>query len=381
MIYFDNNASTPISPKVRASISVAAEEHCGNPSSSHRFGRSLRKLVEIHRNSLAELVGVNPGGVYFTSGATEANNQVLMSVAGGQQNSCIVTTPVEHPSVLAPIAYLEDRGMRAVFVDVDSDGIVDLDSLRAALRHRPDLVSIQWVNNETGVIQPITEVSRLCREFEVQLHVDAAQAVGKIENLCRSDVQPDYLTVSGHKFHAPPGIGALIVADSASVPTLVRGGGQEQGKRSGTENWLGIVGIGTAASEVDESLMYRLQLMGGLRDRFETLLLDRLEYAVVIGRNTDRVPNTSNVMFRGLDGQALVAQFNGQGICCSQNSACSNQRPEPSHVLRAMGLSEQDAYSCVRFSFSVMNTFEEVDLAIEIIESCTARLAAFMEGV
>ncbi len=379
MIYLDNNASTPIAPSVRRAISDAMCEHVGNPSSAHTVGRQIRRLIEHARDNLANLLHVDPDLIYFTSGATEANNVVLQSVNRKSPRGHVVTTPVEHPSVLEPAKWLADIGATVDYAKIGADGLIDLSDLRQTLALQPDLVSVQWVNNETGVVQPIREIAEICREQEVALHVDAAQAVGKLD-MCLGKFSPDFVSVSGHKFHGPAGVGALVCREPKTLRPLLIGGGQEHGLRSGTENWPGIVGIGLAASDLARNLPNQISRLASLREQLEEGVLGRVPRTKAIAANSPRVPNTTNIQFVGLDGQALVAQLNAQGIMCSQTSACSNQRPEPSYVLRAMGLSEEEAYSCVRFSVSTMNTEEEINEVVETIEQCANRLLTFAEA-
>lgn len=379
MIYLDNNASTPLSRTARDSMSITASRFVGNPTSDHSAGRGIRRLIEDSRDGLAKLLRTDPDRICFTSGATEANNLAIQGVFRADQSGRLLTTPVEHPSVLEPAQWLSELGIAVDYLQVHRNGLIDLADLENKLARNPKLVSIQWVNNETGVIQPIPEAAALCGKQGIPLQVDAAQAVGKLE-LRLDESAPYFLSVSGHKFHGPAGIGALIWSSNAAPAALLLGGGQERGLRSGTENWLGIVGLGAAANEIHNDLDGRIYHLADLRDRLERGVLDRIPGVRVVADGSPRVPNTTNIEFIGLDGQALVAQLNGKGICCSQTSACSNLKPEPSYVLRAMGYSENEAYSCVRFSVSVMNTIEEIDQAVELIDECATRLLTFAEG-
>jgi cysteine desulfurase len=376
LIYLDNNASTPLSPPVIAAISKAMKELGGNPSSIHSSGRSVRRAIENVRENLASWLHVDPEKVYFTSGATEANNIVLHSVTNGRLTSGILTTAIEHPSILNTIDATSD----VKYVDIQSNGIVDLNDLHKKLLRNPYMLSIQWVNNETGIAQPIEKIRDMCADAGVLFHIDAAQAVGKLP-VDLIELDPDFFTFSGHKFHAPAGIGVLICKDPHTLKPLIWGGGQEQGLRSGTENWLGIIGIGAAIADRSENFETHTKHMRELRDQFESKLTYSMDWIKIIGHKSPRVPNTSNIMFTGIDGQALVAQLNGLEVCCSQTSACSNQRPEPSHVLKAMGLSESEAYSCVRFSFSPMNTTEEINQTVDSIQNCVNRLLTFCGGL
>jgi cysteine desulfurase len=270
----------------------------------------------------------------------------------------------------------ESEGLDVAYVPVLSSGQVDIDALEQLINAKTGLISVQWVNNETGVIQPVEEICRICQERGIPFQIDAAQAVGKIE-VDLSQVPADYVTLTGHKFHAPQGIGSLIVQRDAKVASLLYGGDQEGGLRAGTENMPGIAGLCKAAELRCEHFSKVTKYVQGLRDRFEYAILQEVDEVEVNGAPQIRVGNTSNLLFRGVDGQALMARLDRVGLFCSQSSACTNSRPEPSYVLRAMGLSEDEAYASVRFSFSEMNTFEELDWAVEKIAEIVASLRAF----
>jgi cysteine desulfurase len=367
-IYFDNNASTPPLPKVNEAVLESMGPGFGNPSSAHSVGAEGRRMLNQAREKLAGLLGHPDAAIYFTSGGTEANNWAIRSAFTlGAQRQSLITTPIEHSSVLKQASYLAAyHGVDVTYAPVLSSGQVDLDALRDLVEPGTALVSVQWVNNETGVIQPVEEIARLCRSKGVPFHTDAAQAVGKLE-IDLTQLPADYVTLTGHKFHGPQGVGALIAQENANVAPLFHGGSQEGGLRAGTENMPGIVGLGKAAELRCERFSKVAEQFRGLRDRFELRLLEEVEEVEVNGAPQLRIGNTSNLLFRGVEGQALMAQLDRVGICCSQSSACTNSRPEPSYVLRAMGLSEDEAYASVRFSFSEMNTLEEMDWAVDII--------------
>jgi cysteine desulfurase len=252
-----------------------------------------------------------------------------------------------------------------------------LSEVEAAITPNTTLVSIQWVNNETGVIQPVKAISEICHKQDVQFHTDAAQAVGKI-NIDLSALPVDFLSLSGHKFHGPQGVGALYTRNRKLLSSIIRGGPQEGGLRAGTENLPGIAGIGKAAELRHERLNQVLEKLRALRDRFEKQVVETVPETEVTGDSNNRICNTTNILFRGVDGQALVARLDMEGIRCSQSSACTNQRPEPSYVLRAMGLSEEEAYSSVRFSFSEQNSDEEIEYAVTAIEKICKQLRSFV---
>jgi cysteine desulfurase len=371
--YFDNNASTPPLPEVVEAVCVAMGDGYGNPSSIHHRGLHAQRRLAFARGEVAATLGARTDQIRFTSGGTEGNNIVLKS---GRFRR-IITTAIEHPSVLRPAERAAAQGVELVVLPVDADGLVDLDSLHRAIRERPeDLASIQWANSETGVLQPIADVATLCREHGVAVHVDAAQAVGRVP-VGLGELPIDFLTFSGHKLHGPPGTGVLFVRE-AGLPPLLDGGGQEAGLRSGTENVPGIVGLAAALERRAAGLDRAIAHMRHLRDRFEALMLEAVPGVAINGATAPRVVNTSNLRFSGIDGQALVARLDQSGVLCSQTSACSSHRPEPSHVLTAMGLSEQEAFASVRFSFSVLNVEPEVEQAVSSIREVVGRLRAFM---
>ena len=372
-VYLDNNATTPPLPEVRAAV-LNALGAFGNPSSGHSAGERGREQLRTARDSLASLVGCDPDAIVFTSGATEANNTVIRGFSGPGRR--IISTGIEHSSVLAALERCGRQGTEVVLLPVSRSGLIDPEDLRKALAGRADLVSIQWVNSETGVVQPVEEIGRLCAEAGVPFHTDAAQAAGKLP-LSLRDLPIDYASIAGHKFHGPMGVGALHVGGGARLAGLLEGGKQEWGLRAGTENVPGIAGMGCAARLREESLDETITRLGSLRDRLEREIIDRCGGVTVNGDSRTRVCNTTNLLFHGVDGQALVARLDQRGIRCSQSSACTNQRPEPSHVLRAMGLSEEEAYASVRFSLSVLNSEEDAAAACAAVAEEVSRIRAF----
>jgi cysteine desulfurase len=336
-------------------------ERFGNPSSAHAAGDRTREYVRRAREALAILLGADPSTLIFTSSGTEANHMVLASLLQQRQSKLrVVTTQIEHSSILKSCEYLCDLGVEVVYLPVNCTGHLSMAAIEAAITPETSLVSIQWVNNETGVIQPIEHIGALCRRCEVPFHTDAAQAVGKL-TINVATLPIDFLSLTAHKFHGPQGIGALYARNPRWVMPVFHGGSQEMGLRAGTENVSGIVGLGTAARLRAERLGEIQQNLGMLRDQFEHLVLDMIPETEVNGDRSNRVCNTTNLLFRDVDGQALVAQLDQLGVRCSQSSACTNHRPEPSYVLRAMGLSEDEAYSSVRFSFSEQNSLSDIE--------------------
>lgn len=376
-IYLDNNATTQPLPQVIEAMEAAMTVSFGNPSSGHSRGELARQILERARTSVAKLMGAADDCVVFTSGATEANNLAILScLPPHSAKGRIVTTAVEHSSILKLCDQLEERGTNVIRLPVDSNGLLDLRALEESLTTPTNLLSVQWVNNETGVIQPIEIIAQIAADKEIPLHVDAAQALGKLD--LRVGALPiDYVSVTAHKIHGPQGVGALYVRPGRTIQPLMRGGPQESGRRAGTENIPGISGFGCSAQLRMNSLPKIAQQVGTLRDRFEQTLMAAFPDIVINSKSAPRVAGTTNILFPAVDGQALVAHLDQAGIYCSQSSACTNQRPEPSYVLRAMGLSEEEAYSGVRFAFSELNTLEDAQDAADIVIAIVRRLREF----
>lgn len=375
-IYLDNNATTHLSGAVRDAMKAAVEQDFGNPSSEHRSGEKARRSIVRSRDAIAGLVGVSADRLLFGSGATELNYWVMSDVVRSHGNEHLVTTQVEHSCVLGTANALEANGVRVTRLPVDRSGLIELEQLLQAINSETSLVSVQWVNNETGVIQPVHEIAEICAGLGVPFHSDAAQAIGKVE-VDFDHLGIDFLTTSAHKMHGPAGIGGLCVKDRGSLGPMLRGGSQEHGLRPGTENLLGIIGFGAAASERAGSLSGVISSVAVLRDRFEALIRQSLPHVEINGSTEYRVCNSTNLMFPGLDGAAIVALLDREGVRCSQSSACTSSRPEPSYVLRAMGLSEEEAFASVRFSFSNQNTMAEVETAASKLISIVGRLSDF----
>ncbi len=370
-IYLDNNATTRPLPEVIKAMLPVLSSGFGNPSSSHSAGQRARNYLKQARKQLGALIGSNPKNIIFTSSGTEANNTAFKSCARGKDKShCILTTTVEHSSIQKMCNHMKINGVKIVLIPVDSKGHIDLEELRKILRENIDLVSIQWVNNETGVIQPVSEITEMCHEHGKLFHTDAAQAIGKLDvNLKKIPI--DLLSLTGHKFHSSQGIGALYCRDRFLLEPIFFGGFQEGGFRPGTENLSGIVGMGKAAEIRMSNLTECTRRMSELRDNFETSMLETIPNSSINGDPKNRICNTTNIRFGGIDGRILLKQLNNDGIRCSQSSACTNFQSEPSYVLKAMGLSDEEAYSSVRFSFSIDNTMEEVNGAVDkIIKLC-----------
>lgn len=359
-VYLDNAASTRPLEVVRQAMTRAMGADFGNPSSAHRAGRNSRQALESAREAVAALVGAEAEHLHFTSGGTEANNWLIRgAVEGGVRH--IISSPTEHSSVLGVLPWAESQGVRVSYLSVARDGRVATADLAKFDIDDATLVSVQWANNETGVLNPVSDLAHETKRRGGWFHSDAAQAVGKLP-IEFSTSSLDAITFTAHKIHGPQGIGATVIRRGLRVAPLFRGGSQERGLRVGTENYPGIVGFGVAAEHRAATLRSFSKRTRALRDLLEQTLVSELEGARVNGC-IDRVSTTSNLLLPGLDGQAFVAQLDARGVQISQSSACTNMRPESSYVLRAMGLSEEQAYSSFRFAVSEDTTFEACNRA------------------
>jgi cysteine desulfurase len=374
-IYFDNNATTRVLPEVAAAMMPFLTEHYGNPSSIHRFGSQVGQRVVDARAQVAALIGAkDPVEVIFTSCGTEGDNAAIRGLLEAQpEKRHIVTTQVEHPAVLGLCQHLEKKGYRVTWLGVDQDGALNLEELRTALSDDTALASIMWANNETGVIFPIAEIGAILRSKGIPFHVDAVQAAGKLPFQVK-DLPVDLLTISGHKFHAPKGVGALYVRRGISFPPFMIGGHQERNRRAGTENVAAIIGMGRAAEVALERMPEDSMQVRKLRDGLEALLLDSCPDSRVNGQRQDRLPNTLNISFRYLEGESILVLLDQQGICASTGSACTAGSSEPSHVLRAMKLPADWLQGAVRFSLSRFNTEDEVHYVNQKVPKIVQRL-------
>jgi len=374
LIYLDNNATTQLDPSVIEEMLPLLKEHYGNPSSGYAFAAKARRAVDLARERLATLLGCEPAEIVFTSGGTESNNTVINSALQFESRvKHVVTSAVEHSAVLHPCQDLAKHGCEVTFVGVDRDGNVDLAELEAAIRPETALVSVMWANNETGVLFPVEKIAEICRAKGVLFHTDAVQAVGKIPIRLR-DTSINFLSLSAHKFHGPKGVGALYVNRRTRFHPLIVGGGQENGRRGGTENVASIVGLGKAAERAAEYLSAGKTQVPSMRDRFERAILERVSGASVNGAGATRIPNTSSFSFEGIESPAALLLLDRHHICCSAGSACRTGSQEASHVLRAMESSGDGARRSLRFSFGRFNTDTQVDRAIELIPKVIEKL-------
>lgn len=364
-IYLDNNATTAVAPEVLAAMLPYLGELYGNPSSMHSFGGQVGEAVDTARERIAALLGAGPDEIIFTSCGSESDNTAIWSALQTQpEKRHLITTRVEHPAVLNVVQYWERQGYHVTLLGVDGKGRLDLDEYAAALSDDTALVSIMFANNEVGDIYPIQAMAEMAKERGILFHTDAVQAVGKTPIDLRH-LPVDMLSLSGHKIHAPKGIGVLYVRKGVRFRPFLRGGHQEQGRRAGTENVPYIVGLGMAAQLSSDHMQEERVNVARLRDKLENGLLERIPDCMVNGDVENRLPNTSNIAFKNVEGEAILLMLDRLGICASSGSACTSGSLEPSHVLRAMGVPFNYAHGSVRLSLSRYTTEEDVDYVIE----------------
>jgi cysteine desulfurase len=376
VIYLDNNATTKVDPEVLEAMLPYLREFYGNPSSMHTFGGQVGKAVKQAREQVATLLGADASEIVFTSCGSEGNNTAIRAALAAQpERKHIITTAVEHPAVLNVCKQLEKQGYSVTYLSVDRRGQLDLMELEAAMTGNTALVSTMYANNETGTIFPIEQIGAIAKEYGATFHVDAVQAVGKIPlNLKTSTI--DLLTLSGHKLHAPKGVGALYVRRGFRFRPLLIGGHQERGRRAGTENVPGIVALGKATQLEGLHLEEATKRERQLRDRLERGLLRAIPDCEVNGDTKNRLPNTTNIGFKYIEGEAILLSLDKYGICASSGSACTSGSLEPSHVLQAMGLPYTILHGSIRFSLCRYTTDAEIDLVLEVMPNIVERLRA-----
>ncbi|NDV23956.1 cysteine desulfurase NifS [Desulfovibrio sp. JC022] len=372
--YLDNNATTMVAPEVREAILPLLGDEFGNPSSMHRLGGQSGMLMEQARQKIAAGLNCDPDEIIFTSCGTEGDNTAIFSALEAQpEKRHIITTRVEHPAVLNVAKHYERKGYAVTYLSVDSNGLFDMDQYRTAFRPDTALVSIMYANNESGVISPIQEMAEIAKKHGVLFHTDAVQAVGKIA-IDLKTLPVDYLVLSGHKIHAPKGVGALFVRKNAPFRPFMLGGHQEHGRRGGTENLPGIVGLGVAMELAVEHIDDENTRVRAMRDRLEKGLIAAIPDAIVNGDMEKRLPNTSSIAFKYIEGEAMLLMLDQFGIAASSGSACTSGSLEPSHVLRAMGVPFTFAHGSLRFSLSTYNTDEDIDLVLKELPPIISRL-------
>jgi cysteine desulfurase len=384
-VYLDYNATTPVEPRVLDAMLPYFSAEFANASSIHTPGQHARAAVETAREQVAALIGAHPQEIVFTSGGTESDNHAIFGVAqpclAGRISPAqlahphIITTTIEHEAVLNACQAVEKQAVSVTYLPVDREGLADPESVRLAIRPETVLITIMQANNELGTVQPLEEIGRFAKEYKVYFHTDAVQSAGKIP-IDVNRLNTHLLSLSGHKLYAPKGVGALYVRGGTRLHQLLYGGHHQRGFRPGTENVAGIVGLGKAAEIARNSLAGEAKQVSTLRDKLEQGLLERVPQIRVNGGLAPRTPNTSNIMFAGIEGEALVIALDLKGLACSVGAACSSGAVEPSHVLTAIGLSQEQAKSSLRFSLGRHTTACEIDIALDVIPAAVAQLRA-----
>lgn len=365
LVYVDNNATTQVDGSVLEEMLPYFREFYGNPSSLHTFGRQVSGKIDIARERVADLLGANSSEIVFTSCGTESNNNAIhSSLEANPQKKHVVTTKVEHPAVLNLCRYFGKNGYEVTELGVDENGMLDLDELRGAIRENTAIVSIMHANNETGIIFPVEEIGKIVKEKGVLFHCDAVQAIGKIPvDLKNSHI--DLLSLSGHKLHAPKGVGVLYIRKGVRVNPLIIGGHQENNRRSGTENVPSIIGLGKACELAKVSRDEYSNRVEGLRDKLEKGIKETITKVTINGYKSNRLPNTSNIAFEYVEGEAILLLLDMVGIAASSGSACTTGSTEPSHVLQAMGAPVSQSRGAIRFSLSRYSTDDEINYILE----------------
>jgi len=373
-VYFDNNATTKVAEEVLEEMKPFFCRLYGNPSSMHTFGGQISSKIRHAREQVANLLGCEPSEIIFTSGGTESDNAAIKGTLAAVPNRRkIITTRVEHPAVLTVCRELENLGFTVVEVPVDKQGCLDWDRLQSQIDDDTALVTIMYANNETGVIFPVEKIAQLAADRAVVFHTDAVQVVGKLPlNLAESKI--DLLSLSGHKLHAPKGIGVLYVRKGTRLSPFMLGGHQEGGKRAGTENVPAIIGLGKACELAAKNIEEENKRVKYLRDKLENAIVNSCPNAVINGNRDNRLPNTSNISFDYIEGEAILLMLDRFGICASSGSACTSGSLEPSHVLRAMGVPFTSAHGSIRFSLSRYNTEEQIDYTIDKMPGIVSKL-------
>ncbi|HKW34369.1 MAG TPA: cysteine desulfurase NifS [Candidatus Acidoferrum sp.] len=377
-VYLDYNATTPVEPEVLDAMLPYFSGEFGNASSIHTFGQKARAAVEAAREQVAALIGARPQEIFFTSGGTESDNHAIFGIAGPSANSGksrphVITSFVEHEAVLNACQALEKQGVDVTYLHVDQDGLIDLEDLRGAVRMETALITIMHANNELGTVQPLAEIGRIAKDADVYFHTDAVQSAGKIL-IDVNQLQLDLLSLSGHKLYAPKGIGALYVRGGTRLRQLLYGGHHQRGMRPGTENVAGIVGLGKAAEIARQSLANDAKRLSALRDQLEHGLLHRVPHSRINAARAPRTPNTANLVFPGVEGEALLIALDLKGLACSTGAACSSGAVEPSHVLTAIGLPAEEARASLRFSLGRHTTQADIDFALQVVPAAVAQL-------
>ncbi len=375
--YFDNSATTKISKAVLDSMLPYLKDNYGNPSSIYLLGRESKDAIDTAREKVAKALGCESKNIYFTSSGSESDNWAIKGVAFANKDkgNHIITSSIEHHAVLHTCEYLEREGFEVTYLPVKSNGIVDIKELKKAIKKETILISVMYANNEIGTIQPIKEIGEIAKENEIYFHTDAVQAVGNIEiDLNKLDV--DLLTLSGHKFNGPKGVGVLYIKDSVKIEKLIHGGGQERGKRASTENVANIVGLGTAIELATKDINKKGKYLIQLREKCIKGIMNNIPDTILNGDPVKRLPGNVNVCFKYIEGESILLMLDQLGICASSGSACTSGSLDPSHVLLAIGLPHEIAHGSLRLSFSKDNTKEEVDYLLKVLPGIIEKLRA-----
>ena len=375
MIYLDNAATTKVNEKVLESMMPYFSEIYCNPSAAYGFATKGRIAIEEARNHAAKLIGASDMEIYFTSGGSESDNWAIKAVAESfsDKGKHIITTKIEHHAVLHTCEYLERHGFDITYLNVDSDGKVRLDELKKSIREDTILISVMTANNEIGTIQPVAEIGKIAHEKGILFHTDAVQAYGHIP-INVDEMNIDLLSASGHKFNGPKGVGIMYIRKGVKIRSFIHGGSQERGRRAGTYNVPGIAGLGTAAKLAMENMAKRAEKEKELRDYFIDRISAEIPYTVLNGHREDRLPNNINFCFRFVEGESVLIMLDQAGICASSGSACTSGAIDPSHVLRAIGLSDEMAHESLRLTLSYENTKEEIDTVVGELKRIVERL-------
>jgi len=376
LIYLDNAASTAVHPEVVKEMMPYFDTQYGNPSSIHQFGRKAKNAIEKARKQVATLIGAEPNEILFTSGGTESNNTILDGVLTSNSEpdpEHIITSSIEHEAVLQPCKEFENVGIKITYIPVDEHGIVNPDEITNSINSHTVLVSIMFANNEVGTIQPIKEISEICKKYQIPLHTDAVQAVGKIP-INVKDLGVDALSISSHKINGPKGIGALFIKKGLKVTPQILGGGQENGMRSGTENVASIVGFGKACEIAKERLNRNISHFQTLHSSILSKIVKEISHVKLNGHPEKRIFNNVHLTFMGVNGEDLIIKLDEHGIAASTGSACSVHTQKASHVLKAMGFNHEQITGSLRISFGYMNTLDEIDQTVEVLKKVVSEL-------
>lgn len=375
LIYLDNAATTQVYPEVFEEMKPYFTEYYGNPSSVYQFAQESKNKVERAREEIAEMLNAKPEEIYFTGGGSESDNWALVATAEtyAKKGKHIITSKIEHHAILHTCEYLESRGYEVTYLDVDENGLIDLEQLKKSIREDTILISIMSANNEIGTIQPVAEIGKIAKEHEIFFHTDAVQAFGHIP-IDVEEMQIDMLSASGHKIHGPKGIGFLYIRKNVRIGAFIHGGSQERGKRAGTHNVPGIVGLAAAAKIAKENLESNIEYETKLRDYTISRIENEIPFAVLSGHRTKRLPNNIHFCFRFIEGESMLILLDQAGICGSSGSACTSGSLDPSHVLLAIGRPHEIAHGSLRLTLSEKNTKEEIDKVVDELKKIIERL-------